>query len=622
VSDALPQPAESTPPPPGCWATLTRAWATVRNTGIHADLSPSLQRPIQLTNLAALFAIFTFVPWIPVRWMEGHPRAALTLLVAAGLGFPAVLRLNAARRYTLSRVLFLIALNLAYAVGTTLSPTSAGMAELALSINVLTAMMFRQQERVLFAVMSVLPVAIFVGSSWWWAPPEPVDPSAVLGERIAVVASCLFVVGGLLRSQRLDQEAVRDALSQLRLARLANVQAAAAAARAAEESQAAAEDVSNAKTAFLASMSHEVRTPLNGVLGMASLLQITNLNADQQEMVNTIDQSGRALLTILDDILDFSRMESGTLELDSEPFEPEAVARRAAALFDARARAKELTIRVEGTTPPVHGDAVRWQQVLLNLVGNALKFTTRGEIVVRLSAHRQGDQLSLTAAVRDTGIGMSEDALQRLFRPFEQADASTTRKYGGTGLGLAISQRLAHAMGGAISVTSAVGVGSEFVLTTLHNASTAVPRPEADPDADPGRPGDASGLRVLVAEDNVVNARIVSKMLQSLGTADILVVPDGRAALRALEFDGEFDLVLMDVEMPDIDGLEATRQWREIERACGIARVRIVALTANVFADDRAMAESAGMDDYLTKPLQRTALQRILAEAKPDLVGA
>lgn len=609
---------ERPPTANSAFAPLWAFWERVRELGIDDDTPGELRRVIRLANQGAFFSSLTFVPWIPFRvWQEEYAFAAL-LTVVCVFGLPLVLVLNHRRHYVASRVLMTACLGGSYAFITWQRPPSAGMAELALGMSVVQSLIFRRSEPGMLAGSAALPALIFIASATW-APPDPLDLRETLPERLTIAVSSVLFVGGLLGFQGADQAAAREALERLRRARTASVLAAQAATHAAEASASAAERAANAKSAFLASMSHEVRTPLNGVIGMASLLQITSLNDDQREMVNTIDQSGRALLTILDDIIDFSKMQSGEVELDDAPFEPNVVARRAAALFEPKAREKHVGIRVIGAAPAVDGDAVRWQQVLLNLVGNAVKFTSSGEITVLLSADVEDGQVALRAAVRDTGIGMDEGARARLFKPFEQADLSTTRKYGGTGLGLAISLRLAEAMGGTIRVTSTPGEGSEFVLCTTHRLSAPS---SATPTASLAPERVAPSLRVLVADDNAVNLRIAVKTLQSLGVQEVEVATDGRAALRALEFSGEFDLVLMDVEMPDIDGLAATRQWRDIERECGLPPTRIVALSANVFAEDRQRADEAGMNGYLTKPLQRSALADVLQDTPRRAVSA
>ena len=376
----------------------------------------------------------------------------------------------------------------------------------------------------------------------------------------------------------------------------------------ARQATAVAEAASRAKSDFLANMSHEIRTPLNGVVGMLQLLAGTPLAADQRRQVDVAQSSAAALLTLINDILDFSKIEAGKLQLDPVPFDLADVADAAAAIVAPRAGAKGLSLTC-AVDPSVArrrvGPADRVRQVLINLLGNAVKFTAAGSIALAVTA--EGED-GVRFAVTDTGIGIPPDRIDRLFKTFSQVDASTTRKYGGTGLGLAISKQLAELMGGAVGVESVVGAGSTFwfsarlpVDVATVTAAPAAVHAVATP----------AGRRVLVAEDNDVNQMVVGEMLRRLGYAHD-VVGDGRAAVAAVA-GGGYDLVLMDCQMPEMDGFEAAAALRAAEAAAGRPRLPVIALTANAIKGDRERCLAAGMDDYLTKPLDAAALAATLA---------
>ncbi|MFI4975384.1 MAG: ATP-binding protein [Caulobacterales bacterium] len=374
----------------------------------------------------------------------------------------------------------------------------------------------------------------------------------------------------------------------------------------------AAETANRAKSTFLATMSHEIRTPLNGVLGMAQALAADNLSADQRERVAVIRESGEALLAILNDVLDLSKIEAGKLELDEAEFDLEEIARGSHSVFAALANKKGLTfsLSVEDDACGVYlGDPSRLRQILYNLISNALKFTETGEIGVAIS--RAGDQLQVD--VSDTGVGIDPDQLAHLFGRFQQGDASTTRRFGGTGLGLAICRELAELMGGRIAVESAVSRGSRFTV------SLPFPRlrgsAEAAPMAEPSAPA-ALALKVLAAEDNTVNQLVLKALLSQIGV-EPLMVENGLQALQAWEAD-DWDLVLMDVQMPRMDGLAATRAIREREAASGRRRTPIIALTANAMAHQIEEYLAAGMDGHVAKPIEVGQLFAVLEKALDD----
>ncbi len=375
-----------------------------------------------------------------------------------------------------------------------------------------------------------------------------------------------------------------------------------------------AEAANQAKGEFLATMSHEIRTPMNGVLGMLDLLKSTPLTPAQRDQVETASTSADALLRILNDILDFSRIETGRIEFEHIPFRPTELAEGVMALLRPRAAVKSLNLQLETNLEAafqVLGDPTRLRQVLINLVGNAIKFSEQGEVSLKLEG--RGDDygiLHLTIDVRDTGIGMTEQTRANLFQPFMQADSSMSRRYGGSGLGLAISQKLVERMGGAIAVQSTPGRGSLFRFTiNFPIFSKDLPSSQVRPEttAKPGLTG-----RVLVVEDDLVNQRVVSMMIERVGL-ECVVVSDGLTALAEIER-GKCDLVFMDCQLPGIDGFETTRRARTFLAGRPLP---IVALTANARPEDRAACLAAGMDDFLSKPIRshelRDCLQRWIA---------
>ncbi|MEK6986016.1 MAG: MASE1 domain-containing protein [Candidatus Thermoplasmatota archaeon] len=376
-----------------------------------------------------------------------------------------------------------------------------------------------------------------------------------------------------------------------------------AALRAAKE---VAEQAAQAKSDFLANMSHEIRTPLNAVLGMSQLLLDAGLEPRSQDMVQVIRTSGEHLLTVLNDILDLSKLEAGELELAQEPLDPLRIARESLRIIGPRAAERGLNVTLEptGNPGPFVGDASRLRQVLLNLLSNAVKFTDAGGIVLQVEGRRRADgQVETRFAVEDSGIGIPADRLGQLFHPFRQLDASSTRAHGGTGLGLAISQRLVLQMGGTIAVESHVGRGSTFAFTLL--APHGVPRMAVSPSAHPVAP---QSPRILLAEDNPVNRKVALAMMERLGYhAD--VASNGQEAVEAVKRQ-TYDVVLMDVQMPVLDGLEATRR---IHAEKGAKSPFIVALTAGALPGDREKCMAAGMDYFLAKPIRLEALAEVLS---------
>jgi signal transduction histidine kinase/CheY-like chemotaxis protein len=377
--------------------------------------------------------------------------------------------------------------------------------------------------------------------------------------------------------------------------------------------QARAEAASAAKSTFLATMSHEIRTPLNGVLGMAQAMAADGLPDHQRERLGVIRQSGEALLTILNDVLDLSKIEAGKLELELVEFDLADIARGAHSTFTALASSKGLAFSLDlgAASGRYLGDPARLRQILYNLVSNALKFTEAGE--VRVSARYAEGALSI--AVSDTGIGIAPENRAKLFTKFDQLDSSTTRRFGGTGLGLAICHELAQLMGGAIGVESKLGGGScftlELPLPRLGDGRTGVQDEAVAEDHE------AVSLRVLAAEDNPVNQLVLKTLLHQMGV-EVVVVENGQMVVEAWET-GVWDVILMDIQMPVMDGVTATTVIRQKEQAAGRPRTRIVALSANAMAHQVSEYVAAGMDGHVAKPIEAAALYNALCAAAEAL---
>jgi signal transduction histidine kinase/ActR/RegA family two-component response regulator len=379
-----------------------------------------------------------------------------------------------------------------------------------------------------------------------------------------------------------------------------------------------AEMATRQKSDFLAMMSHEIRTPLNGIIGMTSVLLARQLAAADRDCVETIRSAGEALLTIIDELLDFSKIEAGCLELECAEFDLHEAIQEAMQIVQPMAARKSIRLvasNIPSLPKSVCGDIVRLRQILMNLLSNAIKFTPQGTVELKAEVESAThSEYELRFAVTDEGIGISPEQQARLFQPFSQAEASTSRNFGGTGLGLAICKRLAELMGGKIGVKSRLGEGSTFWFTVKVSASRYVPPPAAESTQKIETPcSTVKHFRLLLVEDNNINQKVALAMLKYLGyRAD--VARNGLEACKAATSQ-HYDLILMDCLMPEMDGFEATRYLRAQGGHC--LQVPIIAMTANAFAEDRDACLEAGMTDYLSKPVREAELRRKLERWLP-----
>ncbi len=486
---------------------------------------------------------------------------------------------------------------------------------------------FKEFEGVLKAMYRSMRQSYDAQQRWRLAEKQLVSTNADLVRRAEELKQGRKIALSMME----DAEKAREAL-ELSNAKLSQV------IEHARSSVQQAAHASQAKSDFLATMSHEIRTPLNGVIGFIDMLAETPLNEEQQEYMDNLRSSGEALMALINSILDFSKIESGHLDLESREFNLVRMLRDTMGMFFNQASKKgiELKLEIDEDVPRVvAGDETRLRQILTNLLGNAVKFTTEGQVHLQLSCiwmpNRPGE-CELEFEIRDTGIGMDEEQLTTVFEPFSQADSSTTRKYGGTGLGLTISKRLAEAMGGKLWATSTPGEGSSFFIQVWVRAeyeavcgghresSGAAGEPTLIPLPEPQSEGTAGGasasaakaaaplrLNIVVAEDNLANQRLVQLMLKRLGW-EASFLSNGQELIEHLKTH-PCDLILMDLQMPVVNGVEATALIRQGEAGEAMKDVKIIALTANAMTGEEARCLEAGMDSYLSKPIKISQLE-------------
>jgi len=390
-----------------------------------------------------------------------------------------------------------------------------------------------------------------------------------------------------------------------------------------QEAKVAAEKANNAKSGFLANMSHELRTPLNGILGLSDVLMGEEMSTGQKRKVSLIKDSGDTLLALLNDILDLSKIEAGGVTIEKIDVDLQAFLQKSFGFWNPIASQKQINLvyqKQKGLPPHILADPTRLRQCLNNLISNAIKFTPQnGDVIITVKGEKADDGYKLSFSVQDTGIGISQESMEKLFKPFSQAQGDTTRKYGGTGLGLVITRRLTNLMGGQVTVQSELGVGSVFGVSILADIAEVIAPIETKQNVSKSNYEQFEGLRCLVVEDNEINLEVLLLLLEPY-KMDVVLARQGMQAITVLETQ-HVDFMLMDLQMPVLGGLDATEKIRTSGKP--YAGVPIIAMTANAMNGDRKICLAAGMDEYVSKPLSRTALTHAMQEVlKPKIITA